>query len=83
MDDPFGRTIALNSNRLSLPFINLAMPSPVTLQTTGNAVIEFNRKQYRVNKGDHRLGIVFQPGSNQVTLSGSGEIKFIYQMGVL
>lgn len=83
MDEDFDQTITLSSNRVSMPFVNLAMPSPVTIRTTGNAVIEFNRKQYRVNKGEHQLGIVFQPGMNQVTLSGSGSIRIMYQMGVL
>lgn len=64
-------------------FFNLMMHSTPTLQSSGNATIEFENKRYVVRAGQHRLGIVFKPGTNLLKVSGTGTLTVSYVVGVL
>lgn len=59
------------------------MHSTPTLQSSGNATIEFENKRYVVRAGQHRLGIVFKPGTNLLKVSGTGTLTVSYVVGVL
>ena len=67
--------ILLNSRKTVCPIITC---------TDDNTMIGFNGNTFKFNAGTHKnLNIRFTEGSNEVTISGTGQVTFSYQEGDL
>lgn len=70
------KTVSLQNSRRSV--------CPVIACTNDNTVVVFNGNTFKFNAGAHQnLNIRFTEGSNQVTISGTGQVTFSYQEGDL
>ena len=76
---------ALSSAAATVYLQNKRMPCvPVIECTDSGAKVVFNGSTYTLNAGTNKiLDIRFKEGSNALTISGSGTIKFTYQEGAL
>lgn len=72
---------AISSTGKALTLKNSRRPvSPTVSCTNDNTKVVFGGSTYTFSKGDHKdLGIRLKEGDNQVTVSGSGTVKFTYQ----
>lgn len=71
----------LTETPINLICVNTIMPVSPTIENSANAKVQFNDKIFNLQKGVHRLGIVFSEGKNTLNVSGSGTINVKYKRG--
>lgn len=79
------KTVALSSSNQSITLENSRMPAVPTIECTdNNAEVTFGGVKHVLSSGTQKvLGIRLTEGSNELTVKGSGTIKFTWQEGDL
>lgn len=72
---------AITDTPINIICVNSIMPVSPVIETSEEATIEFKDKTFHVEKGVHRLGIVFREGNNILKVKGDGAIKVRYRRG--
>lgn len=73
----------LNGEAAEITCSNLLEPVIPTIETTAPMQISFGNKTFNVQTGKHILDMVFIPGNNVLTVTGTGDIKIMYEEGSL